>query len=334
MRLSFVAFLLLIVFSGRGQQSVDQLRETAISFQRQEDFMNTLMVLGRALEIEPQNLTLLKDVAFTYYLAGDFKRAGIRVLPLTDLENADIQTFQIAGNIFKASEDFKLCEKIYKKGLKKFPSSGQLYSEYGDLLWSLEKPADAIAQWEAGINQDPSHSGNYYHAAKFYFAAADKARSIVYGETFVNLESFSERTAEIKILLIESYKRVFMRTEPKQHFIKKSTDFELKFLDILLKQSELAERGITQESLLTIRSRFILDWFNEVGDIFPLQLFDRLQNLLREGLFESYNQWLFGPVSDVRAYQSWIKLYENEYKKFQLYQRNILFKVPFDQHYF
>jgi tetratricopeptide (TPR) repeat protein len=128
-------------------------------------------------------------------LAGDFKRAANRIFPLTDREDADVQVFQIAGNIFKALEDNKTCDKIYKKGLKKFPSSGALYSEYGDLKWTMKKPEEAIKQWETGINVEPSHSGNYYHAAKFYFAAADKVRSIVYGEIFTNLESYSFRTA-------------------------------------------------------------------------------------------------------------------------------------------
>ena len=334
MRLFFILIILIATFSASGQQKVEELRETAITFQRQEDFTNTLMVLGRALEMEPKNLMLLKDVAFTFYLAGDYKRAAERIFPLTEREDADIQVFQIAGNIFKALEDGKTCDKIYKKGLKKFPTSGALYSEFGDLKWTSEKPEEAIALWEEGINKDPSHSSNYYHAAKFYFAAADKVRSIVYGEIFTNLESYSARTPEIKILLIESYKRAFVTGESKQFFIKKTTDFEVKFLETLMKQSSLASRGITTETLLIIRSRFILDWFASNSNSFPHKLFDHLQYLQREGMFEAYNQWLFGPASDVSAYQNWLKTHDVDYKKFQEYQRNNLFKMKEGQHYF
>jgi tetratricopeptide (TPR) repeat protein len=320
--------------SATAQQTVQQLRETAISFQRQADYSNTMMVLSKALEIEPTNLTLLKDVALTYYLSGDYKRAAERILPLTDREDADVQVFQIAGNIFKAADEFKQCDKVYKKGLKKFDASGALFAEYGDLLWTQEKPAEAIAQWEAGINVDPSHSGNYYHAAKFYFAAADKARSLVYGEVFVNLESYSVRTAEIKTLLLESYKRVFMPGDKKQFFIKPTTPFEIKFMEVMNKQSTLSMRGITPESLLIIRSRFILDWFNDVGGKYPFKLFDHLQYLLREGMFAAYNQWLFGPVADAGAYQNWTRTHEDEYLLFSNFQRNKLFKMPSGQHYF
>lgn len=293
-----------------------------------------MMVLAKALELEPTNLLLLKDVALTYYLSGDYKRAAERILPLTDREDADVQVFQIAGNIFKATEEFKQCDRIYKKGLKKYDASGPLFAEYGDLLWSQQKPAEAIAQWETGIIVDPSHSGNYYHAAKFYFAAADKARSLVYGEVFVNLESYSVRTAEIKTLLLESYKRVFMPGDNKQHFIKPTTPFEVKFMEVMNKQSALSMRGITPESLLIIRSRFILDWFNDTDGKYPFKLFDQLQYLLREGMFAAYNQWLFGPVADAGGYQNWTRTHEDEHLLFSNFQRNKLFKMPAGQHYF
>jgi predicted Zn-dependent protease len=161
------------------QPSVKQLRETALNFQRQEDFGNALMILSRALEMEPLNLSLLKDIANTLYLAGDYKQAATRILPLTDRTDADEQVFQIAGDIYTIQEDWKQADKVYKKGLKKFPLSGPLYSKYGEMFWLQEKPADAIAQWENGLKADPVYPLNYYHAAKFYFTTADKARSII-----------------------------------------------------------------------------------------------------------------------------------------------------------
>jgi Tfp pilus assembly protein PilF len=333
-RIRLFIILSFVFAAANAQQTVQQLRETAISFQRQSDYSNTMMVLAKALELEPTNLTLLKDVAFTYYLAGDYKRAAERILPLTDREDADVQVFQIAGNIFKATEEYKQCDKVYKKGLKKFDASGPLFAEYGDLLWTQQKPAEAIAQWETGISVDPSYSVNYYHAAKFYFAAADKARSLVYGEVFVNLESYSVRTAEIKILLLESYKRVFMPGDSKQHFIKPTTPFEQKFLEVMNKQSSLSLRGITPETLLVIRSRFLLDWFNDSAGKYPFKLFEHLQYLMREGMFEAYNQWLFGPATDASAYQHWTRAHEEEYLMFSNYQRNKLFRMPASQHYF
>src|SRR5205823_4936330 len=105
--------------------------------------------------------------------------------------------FQIAGNIYKALGEVKECDKMYKKGIKKFPNSGALYKEYGDLLW-INKDYTAIKQWEKGIEMDPDYSGNYYNACKYYYLSTDKIWSIIYGEIFLNIESMTSRTAEIK----------------------------------------------------------------------------------------------------------------------------------------
>ncbi len=326
--------LLISVQFAVAQQTVEQLRETALIFQRQQDFSNTIMVLAKALEMEPGNVDVLKDVAFTYYLSGDYAKAAQRILPLTELPSADEQVFQIAGSVFKELEDYKTAERLYKKGLKKFENSGALYSEFGELYWFQQKPAEAITQWETGIKIDPSFSGNYYHAAKFYFAAGDKSRSIVYGEIFVNLESYSVRSAEIKILLLESYKRIYMPGDAKKYYVKSPSPFELDFLNIMSRQNELSLHGITPETLLIIRSRFLYDWFNTYENKYAFHLFDHMRNLMREGMFEAYNQWLFGPASDPSAYQNWIRTHEDEYLAFSSYQRNKLFKMPSGQHYF
>jgi hypothetical protein len=100
------------------------------------------------------------------------------------------------------------------------------------------------------------------------------------------------------------------------------------------KQSSLALRGITPETLLVIRSRFLLDWFNDSAGKYPFKLFEHLQHLMREGMFEAYNQWLFGQVTDASAYQNWTRTNEEQYLLFSSYQRNKLFRMPPSQHYF
>jgi hypothetical protein len=83
-----------------------------------------------------------------------------------------------------------------------------------------------------------------------------------------------------------------------------------------------------------IRSRFIHDWFDAIKEKYPFQLFEHLRYLMRAGMFEAYNQWLFGAVSDVAAYQIWTKTHEEEHAAFTQYQRNKLFRMPAGQHYF
>ena len=321
-------------FDASAQQDDEQVRMTAIQFCKKNDFSNALIVLNSGLKNNPGSLLLAKELAFTFYLSGSFEQAAVIVLPLVDRTDADIQTFQIAGNIFNGLEDWKQSEKIYKKGLSKYPLSGQLRSEYGQLLWQLEKPTKAIEQWEQGIVDDPAHSGNYYHASKFYFAAADKVRAIIYGEMFINLESFSKRTDEIKYQLYESYKRIFNPADVKVHYIKKTTPFETNILQGILDCQYLASKGINAASLHEIRLEFMKKWFAGVGKEFPLSLFDRINYMIDNDMFEAYNQWLFGMISNDAVFESWMRNNQEAYKGFLKFQQNNLYHPRKDEHYF
>jgi tetratricopeptide (TPR) repeat protein len=316
------------------QQDIAQLRQTAQTFQRQGDYANALLVLNRALQQDAKNIDVLTDIAYVQYLQRDYTSAQATVKPLVDRADADVRTFQVAGNVYKAIEEVKECEKTYRKGLKKFPNSGALHSELGELLWAKKEPEDAISTWENGIRLDPSYSGNYFHAAKFYYAIADKVWSLVYGEIFVNLESYSNRTMEIKMLLLESYKKFFTESEVfKQYNARKKSPFEEAYLATLGKQAPLASQGITATSLLMIRTRFILDWFEQQAPKFPLRILEQQQYLIREGMYEAYNQWLFGAVSNVVEYQHWTQTHPEAQAQFNHYQRNRVFRMPAGQYY-
>jgi tetratricopeptide (TPR) repeat protein len=321
-------------FDASAQQDDEQVRMIAIQFCKKNDFSNALIVLNSGLKNNPGSLLLAKELAFTFYLSGSFEQAAVNILPLVERADADIQTFQIAGNIFNGLEDWKQTEKIYRKGLSKYPLSGQLRSEYGQLLWQLEKPTKAIEQWEQGIFNDPAHSGNYYHASKFYFAAADKVRAIIYGEMFINLESFSKRTDEIKYQLYESYKRIFNPADVKVHYIKKTTPFETNILQGILECQYLASNGINASSLHKIRLEFMKKWVAGVGKAFPLSLFDRINYMIDNEMFEAYNQWLFGMISNDPQFESWLRNNQEAYKGFLKFQQNNIYHPRKEEHYF
>jgi tetratricopeptide (TPR) repeat protein len=316
------------------QQDVAQLRETALTFQKQGDYANAILILNRALQQQPNDIMVLTDIAYTYYLQKDYAKALEVIKPLVESDEAEIRTYQVGGNIYKAIEEVKDCDKMFKKALKKYPNSGVLNSEYGELLWAKKEPEEAINQWEKGIQADPSYAGNYYHAAKYYYAIPDKVWSLVYGEIFVNMESYSTRTAEIKMLLLESYKKFFTESDIfKQYKARKKTNFEDAFLEVMEKQSSLAASGITTNSLIMIRTRFILEWFEVNGKKFPHRMLEQQQYLIREGMYDAYNQWLFGATANILEYQNWTNANSDAQSKFTYYQRNRVFKMPPGQFY-
>ncbi|HYH16162.1 MAG TPA: tetratricopeptide repeat protein [Flavisolibacter sp.] len=308
-------------------------QETARTFMRSGDFDNAVLVLNRALQSDPKSLELQKDLILAYYYKRDYARALDGVKVIMDYDNLDVSSYQIAGNVYKALEEVKAADKMYKKALKQYPKSGALYSEYGELLWAT-KNTDAIKYWEKGIQEDPSFAGNYYNAALYYYYTQDKVWSLIYGEIFVNMESLTERATAMKGLLLEGYKqKLFADADMLKDIDKVKNEFAKAFLLTMDKQSPMASRGITTETLIMIRTRFILEWYKTYGEKFPFRLFDYQQQLIREGMFEAYNQWLFGTVESLPAYDNWTKTHTDAYNKFTNFQRGRVFKMPAGQYY-
>jgi len=337
--ISFLFVCLIGISSFAQTEDVKSMHETAKNFMRTGDFDNAILVLTRALQQDKNNLELQKDLVMSYYLKRDYKKALEGVENLIDRDDADVVTFQIAGNVYKALEEPKDCEKVYKQGLKKFPRSGPLYSEYGELLWA-SKDFSAIDQWEKGIEVDPGYGGNYYNAALYYFYTKDKVWSLIYGEIFINMESLGERSAAMKQLLLQGYKEKLFAVGDLVSDQKTNTarpvnngEFARAYLNAMSKQASLASKGITTETLTMIRTRFILDWYETNATKYPFRLFDYQQQLLQEGMFDAYNHWLFEPTENLAAYDNWTKTHAEEYNAFNNFQRSRVFKMPFGQYY-
>lgn len=325
--------LLLLLMTGlkTEAQDVKELQETAKVFMKQGDFPNAILVLNRAYSKEPGNLMVAKDLAQAYYYHNDLSRALDLMKTVVDRNEADDQSFQITGNIYKAQGNVKEAEKTYKKGLKKFPSSGALYNDLGELMWS-QKNYEAIAQWEKGIAEDPAYSRNYFNAARYYYFTPDKMWSLIYGEIFLNMEPFGSKSPEIKEILLESYKKLFSETDILGN-AKESSAFGKAYLQTIAKQSSLVSQGINADVLTMVRTRFILDWQTEYAGKFPFKLFEQHEWMLKEGLFAAYNQWLFGASQNLSGFQAWITSHPEEYAALTRFQRSTVFKMPLKQYY-
>jgi len=306
--------------------------ETAKTFIKQGDYNNAVLVLNKAIEKDRDNIELKKDLAFAYFLERDYSKSISIVKPLAESAVADIQTFQILGMNYKAIEERKEAEKMYRTALKKFPQSGALYSEFGEMLWAKQDFPEAVRQWQKGTQVDPNYSGDYYNLARHYYMSADKVWGLLYGEIFVNLESYSKRTPEIKDMLLEGYKKLFTESDmTKDQDVK--NEFVKAYIATMKNQAQVINAGVTPETLAALRTRFILEWFDKNAVNFPFRLFEYQQQLAKAGLFDAYNQWIFGASDNLSAFQQWTATHSEEYNKFNTFQKNRVFKVPAGQGY-
>lgn len=322
-------------------QDAKELYNTATGFIRTGDYSNAILVLNQALQLEPDNFEYKKQLGFTFYLKGDLVKAKSVIEPLLNSKEADVQVFQIAGNIFIGREEWKAAQRIYERGIRKFPNSGELYNDNDNMQMNFKMYDAALKSWIKGIEQDPGFPGNYYNATKTYSYSNNPLWCILYGETFMNMESFTTRTAEIRNIVLESYKKLFndpslfesALTDDKKGKRGSGSDFVEAYKACMGKQISVVTGGIDPDALIMVRTRFLLDWFNFYGMKYPYALFDFQRNLLQEGMFESYNQWLFGPASNQANYKAWVGLHKQDYEAFQKFQRSYPLKPRPDEYY-
>lgn len=311
------------------------LQETAKTFLKQGDYNNAIITLNKVLEQKPGDLEASRDLLFAYYLKRDFAKALEFGKPLADRTDADVQLYQLIGLVYKSIAENKEAEKLYKKGMTVFPQAGVLYSEYGDLIADKD-PAGALKLWEKGIEVEPNHSSNYYFAAKQYAQSGNTLWSILYAEMFLNMESFTPRSTEIKNILLEQYKKYFTvgyTAPPAAGKRPNDLTFTKAVTEILNKQQPETATGINPETLTVVRTRFILDWYNKYAGRYPFRLFEHQKQLLQQGMFEAYNFWLFGPASNLKTYQTWQQYHQAELNEFLGFVRSKVFKVPQGQQY-
>ena len=99
-----------------------QLQDNARTLLQQGDFDNAIKALETARQQDPNNLEVLRDLSYTYYLKRDFAKAIETGRILVALPNADQQSFQVLGLAYKAIADYKEAGKLYRQALRRFPA--------------------------------------------------------------------------------------------------------------------------------------------------------------------------------------------------------------------
>ena len=326
----FLLALCMCSLIGFSQSSIKQLQQTARDYNNRGDHANAVIVLRQGLRDFPKALELEKDLILSLTLQREFASAKELALALTQRADADVVCFQLAGNVFKALEEVKECEQLYQKGIKKFPASGPLYSEWGELR-SSNKDGRAINCWEDGIQADPSYGGNYYNAALHYSKINEPIWALLYAEIYINTESRSDRARNMKKILFEQYHQLL--TKQAYQPGKKSGAFTQQVFQILDNASGPARQGLNRETLTMIRTRFVLDWFSKYGATYPFKLFEHQRQLLQSGLFEAYDQWLFSEGIDPEGFALWSQQNTATYTRLREFLFNRVFKIPTGQYY-
>lgn len=232
-----------------------------------------------------------------YYLQKDYVNS-IEAFKRIN-ENISEEDFKLCGSSYKNTNQFTNAVRLYIEATKKYSNSGSLYAEWADVFFVQKKFVDAIIIWEKGIAASPDFATNYYYAALYYHQFNQPFWAAIYGEYFVNLERRTIKTAEIKTIIAESYKKILYSSS---NAILHKNSFEGE----CYKNIEPLTEGLTINSLVASRTKFILKWFgNTATKSSSNSFYKRIKLLNKLGLHEAYTQWLFGVTINPLAYKKW-----------------------------
>jgi hypothetical protein len=319
---------------------VKRMQESARSYLSRGDYANAIMMYSQAVRQSPTDVSLRRDLAYTYFLSGDAKKAKEIIDPVVSSSAADEQTYQVASAVENALGNTGKAKRLLNEGISKYANSGLLYNSKGNLMNSDKSTKDALAAYNMGIRVEPSYHMNYYNAAKIYFQEDEPVWALIYGEIYVNLEQNTARTTETKKMMIDAYRKLFSpgKDEKLPDFKSQQAkaegnkkNFEAIYKSLMSQSATAISEGLSTENLIMLRTRFMLAWSHNYSINFPFTLFSYQDKMLHDGVYDAYNQWLFGAVDNSQEFSLWVKNNSKSYSDFENWRkRNLLQPTVYD----
>lgn len=280
----------------------------------------------QALRTDDANI--LAELSQAYAKNGDIDQATVPLEKVGISNNLTDTGYVIVSQVFLAAKgQLRNANKFANWGLKKYPNSGILYEQQGNVYNSCGN-TDAIAEWQTGMTKAPLYPGNYKQAAIF---AANNGNiwPVIWGETYLAMAHDTTGDASFKELLYQCWKNYFEQLPNKQQT---GTAFDQYLANTLLQLTPVISDGISTETLTMIKVRFMLQWQKQQQ--YKVPLFDWYDTLLKNGWFDIYNEWLYGGAENAAQYAAWTTFHKGDIERFAEWkEQHQLQPHPADSYY-
>ena len=308
---------------------VEQMYKHAGEYAQMGNLPEAIITYRQAILLAPQKTILYKELGNAFYRSGMYKEAEETLTPLLAKPEADDQYYELLAASQAAQNKRKDARETIKKGMARFPGSGPLYHASG-MVYNLEKnKEEALQAWLNGISLAPLYPANYYDASLLYVATTHVEWGLIYAETYLAMPHDTTGDEILKTKLLEGYKTMFAHIAGdnvpqygKVKEVKQPNTFEAVFLQVYSHLTPVVSDGITTQNLTMVRTRFLMDWFATWRAQYPYSLFSFQDQLLREGYFDRYNEWLFGKAENITEYDAWNKFHEGEMNDFIIWKQS------------
>lgn len=322
-----------ISFGQTNQEKALEKGLAAIKFMDDGKFDKSIELLEEAQKLDPDRYDYPYELAYANYEKENYKGAIIILEKIIDHKDVTERLFQLLGNSYDVLGKSEKAFEAYDFGLKKFPNSGMIYLEKGNVYWNKKEYGKALPFYEKGIQVDPTFSSNYYRITRIYCGSSEEVWGMIYGEIFMNLERNTKKTAEISKLLYDTYKNEIKFSSDTTFSVSFSKNATINVSDLkepskiklpfgigvyepTLMFSMLSEKAININSLNNIRSTFIDNYFKNGHDkTYPNVLFNYQKQVKDAGHIEAYNHWVL-MKGDEDNFNKWLSINKEKWDSF------------------
>jgi tetratricopeptide (TPR) repeat protein len=301
-----------------------KLAEEAIQLMGNGDYESAIDSLESALEIVPNDIDIVYEIAHAYYQMRSYREAILILDTLVRRNDAIELHYQLLGNSYDYIGRNDAAISVYLYGLKKFPNSARLYTELGTAYTSNEKEeGKAQLAWQKAIELNPFYDEVYYRTTRYFYKYDHYLAAMYFGELFLNTTFNEKKFIEVNKMMYDCYNKILCETCEKnikvynsninlnfnKHLLYFKNIYEYAFINLFKK----AKDELNMNEINELRKQFIVEMnITNTNEIYTDPLTDYWEDISKAGFFDEYNYWLLSE-GNREEFLKWAKKDNNYY---------------------
>ncbi|MBQ0120028.1 MAG: tetratricopeptide repeat protein [Bacteroidales bacterium] len=255
----------------------------------------------------PGSETIMYEIVYAHTVAKQYDQAEVWTNRMLKLPNATADTYVAAGNTLDYLGKRDEALKIYNQGLKKFPESGRLLVEMGNMAMSAQDYDKAVDYFEQSVALNPVYTPAYYRLANIFSNTYDPVWAIMYAENYIVLERDNEnRIKEMSKLIYDIYRENIKSdgdsmkvslthniTMPRNASYDCDVPYNWQFENsTVLNAIPYTGSEMSIDDVMQLRCRATEHMDTTCHDYYDVPVFKLQREALAAGHLEGYNMWL------------------------------------------
>ena len=201
----FISFFMIAGVSAQ-ENNMNALVDSAMVQMDKGNFAESKALLEYVIGKVPNHYAANYELAYLYTQAKQYDESIAILQKIGNSKDVTDRYFQLLGTIYDFKGMANAAIEKYKEGLKRFPNSGRLHVELGMMYHKSNDLMAALETYEEGILVDPMFPSNYFYAGLVLLGSSEPVWGLMYGEIFMNLEPYSDRSRTMSRYMFETLK--------------------------------------------------------------------------------------------------------------------------------